>query len=210
MKRLLSSVCITVIAAFLFSSCKSKEDKVLDLVSQYMKTILYDYDSYEVNSCQIDSAYSTVFMNATVRKKAENIIKWNKELTASQWDLERAEDDIDTYAPYPYCSSYWTRQYNKAKEKKEKVEKQIIETNDKISDAKTEIVNLYNNHKVEYIGWQAVINYRCKTQGGLTHICVGLFVVNPEINKIMFCIPDCDEEQLEIINTIKDALGINE
>lgn len=210
MKRLLSSVCITVIAAFLFSSCKSKEDKVLDLVSQYMKTILYDYDSYEVNSCQIDSAYSTVFMDANVRKNAENIIKWNKKLNTSQWNLERAEDEIETYAPRPYSSSFWIRQYNKAKEKREKAEKEIIEINDKISDAKTEIVNIYNNHKVEYIGWQAAVNYRCKTQGGLTNICVGLFVVNPEINKIIFCIPDYDEEQLEIINTIKDALGISE
>lgn len=48
--------------AFLLISCESREDKIQKAVSQELKGVLYDFESYEPVKTQIDSAFFSPYI----------------------------------------------------------------------------------------------------------------------------------------------------
>ena len=76
-------------------STKTKEEKALDLIDDYMKSSLVSYDSYEPGSIKIDSAFNNPLIHPEVFKSLDVIMKTEEKLEALEWDLTSAESNYE-------------------------------------------------------------------------------------------------------------------
>lgn len=198
MKR---NLLLFLILSLFATSCKSPEDKALTLVNKYMKSVLYDYDSYEATSIQVDSAYTALGLMEQPRTFANAIAKIEPQLEQAKTSLKRAKSELSLWSNAPY--DFGREQYNQAKEEVAEYKKAIADYEKQIEDAKNGIKNYAQTFQQTYIGWLAVVRYRCNTRGGDPSFGEGLFIIDPSLKEIIFAIPDFDESEeklWEIIN----------
>ncbi len=191
------------------SSCQSKEDKAVALINQYMKTVLYDYDSYEVNQIVLDSAFTTPYMMEDAQEFAETIIKARENIASEKMKLSRNESSMAIWKPSGYYTDEYSRhKYEEARSYVEQNKNYLQKYQETLEEATQSIEEYLAMFESEYVGWFCQLNYRCKTRGGMQSIENGVFFIDPQFNEITLAIPDVNDEKLvQIVEVIEEFIS---
>lgn len=181
-----------LLVAILLVSCKNREEKIQDLVSQELKGMLYDFDSYEPIKTKVDTAFFSPCVDPGVVSRVDSIGKLLEELKDVKREYKYNYNHDAFYADTLYgCPiSDYERQF-----KQESIDKRNA-TKRKIDNIQMQLRSCAHNlyvqiskdklRKKEIIGWFVTQNYRCKTGGGLPSFGDDVFVVNPELTECVF------------------------
>lgn len=154
------------------ASCENRDEKIQNAVSQELKGVLYDFESYEPIKTKIDSAFSSPYIDPEVKALMYSMTKPMQELENAKREYKNALSSVALW-DMPYSSSY-SRQQRKDAIAKRDAAKLTIENNQ--AQLISVIKALYTRIKEDetsddkFIGWFVTQRYRCKTGGGYPSI----------------------------------------
>ena len=203
---MMKKVLFTVISLAMLVSCsvKSNEEKARDLIEPEIKSHLIKPESYEFSQLHLDSCFS----NSKTRpesllfmmKLAKIYDEYKEQLSLA----EDAESSMTIYAPtYGYQSAHDKQQQKKYRAEMERAQR-------KAAAAKEQILQLYKDNKemimainspnCEFIGWQAAIDYRAETAGGLKTMGAALYFLNKDLTEITYGLSEEEMRDLSLDN----------
>ena len=201
----MNKIPIILFTIILLASCESREDKIQKTVSQELKGVLYDYESYEPIKTKIDSAFFSPYTDSEVESLMLCIVKFSNELERAKSDYRNALSSIALW-DIPYGTAY-SRQQKKDAITQRDAEKQRIEY------IQTKLISLvknlykrvqYDNSKDdEFVGWFVTQRYKCKTNGGYPAFSEDVFVLNKDMSE---CKLHMSIEEYKVICDFVDKL----
>lgn len=90
----MNKIPIILFTIILLASCESREDKIQKTVSQELKGVLYDYESYEPIKTKIDSAFFSPYTDSEVESLMLSIVKFSNELEKAKSNYRNALSSI--------------------------------------------------------------------------------------------------------------------
>lgn len=174
--------------------CKSKEDKALELIDKEMFQTLYDYDSYQPVETKIDSAFTTYLMDDSISGIAADISVLRKLREEASEEAESAESELDIWA-----DSYYTRD-RFIKAKNEYVDAKLRELGylEREIDEMKLLFAYVLNFKSEYCGWEVTHKFRCKSKGGTSLLTTYHYIINENVDSILYYWDEEDEVNTEL------------
>lgn len=195
---------LPILLLFLLVSCQSKEEKALKLIDKQMFGALYDYDSYQVVETQIDSAYSSIYRDSTVREYAIRICSLEELVAENKKEMNSAISSMNIWSDS--YSSYGRSEYRDATKKFNKnmdEAKKYIDLWGKCEDSIKIISKCFQQ---KFIGWQASHKFRCKSKGGHSNLATYIYVFDPKIKEILYYYDTEDELEQKIVISIDAAM----
>lgn len=190
-----------MIFALIMAGCKSREEKVAEVIKQEMFKTLYDFESYEPIETKIDSAFTSIYTDTLALLYANEVSEMFNELDDAKMEYESAKSTMEIWSDS--YSSLGVYKFNEAKKK-------VNDYIEKIDNALKRTENIYESIKKRnneighsFIGWKATHKFRCKTKGGNFDLGNYLYVFDKKIETILH-IEDMDNKNnsrlIEIIN----------
>lgn len=201
MKKILLfiSIMLTLVA------CESREDKIQKAVSQELKGVLYDFESYEPVKTQIDSAFQSPYIDSEVRVLTIKIAQQIKDLTIAKIEYNSALSSMAIWDG-PYKSAFERQQIKEATSKRDKTKREMDNLQEQIRSTLKELYTKidqptdYNNN---FIGWIVKQRYKCKTGGGDPTFGDDIFVFDKDIKNCLFY---SSKEEYESISRMIDQV----
>lgn len=198
------TVLFILLSTVLFSGCKSREEKVAELIKQDMFKTLYDFESYEPIETKIDSAFTSVYTDSTIVAYAYIIRSFLDDI---EDDLEKVKEAQrtakiwrDSYSSYG--RSEYEKAYNEANEYLEKVN-----SNMNIVNAYMDSIKIASSDfTTEFCGWKATHRFRCKTKGGNFDLGDYIYIVDKDFGNIIHKEDVNDDSNRKIRNLIHEAI----
>ncbi len=168
-----------------------------------MKTILYDYESYEPNSIDVKEGCTLPIMDDEIRSLSKNIITAEENIAIERSKIEDYNSTMEFYRTMGgFYTDYMQRGYNNAKAKAEESERKIAEYEEEMNSAIEQLIPELENFEPEFGGWIADLNYRCKTRGGYPSIGSGMFIIDHKFKEILYYASYDDEYEFELMEII--------
>lgn len=198
------------ISIILLASCENRDDKIQNAVSQELKGVLYDFESYEPIKTKVDSAFSSPYIDPEVKSLMYSMVKPMQELEQAKEDYNDALSSVALW-DMPYSSNYSRQQREEAIAKRdaaklniENIQAQLIT----VIKALYTCIKEDETNKDNFIGWFVTQRYRCKTVGGYPSFGDDVFVFNKDITECIFYMP-CEEYET-LSNFVNQLLSIPE
>ena len=111
------SLIITLIAILGLCSCgKSKEEKAQEMAANYLKGVLYHFDSYEPLQTKVDSSFVALSTDREAIELTLDMLKLFQSAQEYADKIESAESSMEIWSPSGYSSAYSKGEYRRAKE----------------------------------------------------------------------------------------------
>jgi len=186
-------------------SCKSKEEKVENLIKEEMFRTLYDYASYEPIETSIDSAFTSIYRDSTIMYYGFLL---SSSVENAQNYLDRVKEAQSSMEIWRFSySSYGVSEYESAREEFNENYDKFTEEMEIIDSLQKIIVERTENFESIFCGWQAKHKFRCKTRGGNYDLANYLFVFDPDIQKIIYREDTEDQGLLKCIDLIDESIN---
>lgn len=190
MKKILLSCLILIIG---LTSCKSNEEKALDLIDKEMFKTLFDYDSYEPIETIVKEGTSSIYTDSLIRNYAIRAEVVKDLFYESKKKAEDALEYADIYSGgYSYSSNRKFNNYiNEAKQERANMDKYLEKWGAYEDSIKLHVTNF----QPQPIGWEVTHKFRCKSKGGNSLIGNYVYLVDSKFTQIMdrFDMDDSDE-----------------
>ena len=150
-----------LLPTFLLVGCKSREEKVAELIKQEMFKTLYDFESYEPVETKIDSAFTSIYTDSVIKSYAY----------IARSFLDDVQEGLDKVKDAQRTAEIWRDSYSSyGRGKYEEAYNEMREHLDEVK-SKMSIVNGYTDSirnasvgfKPEFCGWRVKLRFRCKT-----------------------------------------------
>lgn len=180
---------ISIITAGLMialSACTpSKEEKAQEMAANYLKGVLYHYDSYEPLQTIVDSSFVSLSTDKEAIELTTDMLKLFQSAQEYAKDVELAEMQMDILYPDGYSSAL-KGLYRRAKERRDENQELLDKTRERILDQFFKIKERQGSLKEgEFDGWKVYHKFKCLNGAGT----VDLFG-----EYIFFCDTDFKEE----------------
>lgn len=201
MKKLLPLYLLLIIG---FTSCKSNEEKALELINEKMFTTLYDYESYEPIETIVTESSSTIYTDSLIRTYAVKAEAARTLYNESKHELNKALEYADIYAgSYSYSSNKKFENYVKqAKQERDNMTKYI----EKWKIYEDSIKLLVADFQPQKTGWEVTHKFRCKNKGGNFTIGNYVYIMDPKFSKITDQFDMDDEAEVSLRERIDLAI----
>jgi len=194
-----------------FAACSSMEWKAETLARSYMEQVLYYPDSYEVVSTQIDSAYTSIYMDGAILEAARKLVELDKD-DFSREQLRREYNSAKSSAAIwsDNYSAYSRERYRQAREEMEELSRKLQEIEDKYDEQKSIIRRRAREVEPgQYCGW--LIYHRYRAKNGLDQMLVSdiALLADENMERVMQVFDLDENEETGIKNlrrVIDDAL----
>lgn len=201
MKKILLALLFIV----LLTGCKSREDKIAELIKQEMFKTLYDFESYEPIETKIDSAFTSIYTDSVIKSYAYIARSF---LDDAQESLDKVKDAQKTVEIWRDSYSSYGR--SKFEDAYNEMKKHLAEVNSKMY-----IVNCYAdsirsasaNFKPEFCGWRVEHRFRCKTKGGNFDLGNYLYIFDEKVTTIIYQEDPDDEYTKKVKGLIEEAIN---
>lgn len=180
---------------FIFISCiQSQEDKANAIIKAKLRKTLLLPDSYKPIETKIDSAFSPKD-DPVLYELIVDIYEGAEEIEVLERDMKSAKSSMSKYQ-----SALGRDEYNEAKEKYDDAYAKIEKIKKKGRRDSEDFINLISQEPI-FMGFRAIHNYRADNNEGNTLIGNDVFILDPELERVMF---SCTIEKYnEIQNAIK-------
>lgn len=129
------SLIITLITLIGLCSCgKSKEEKAQEMAANYLKGVLYHFDSYESLQTKVDSSFVALSTDKEAIELTLDMLKLFNSAQEYADKVERAESSMEIWSPSGYSSAYSKGEYRRAKEERDNNKQLLDKTKDRIQN----------------------------------------------------------------------------
>ena len=197
-----------------FAGCQSPEAKANKLIKEELFKVLYDFQSYEPIETIVDSAFTSIYENEHVLTMIDSIFHYlelaekgyEEMIEFIEW-AEKAKVSADVFAEYRdsfsrQMYSEFMGNYNERMERAEEWKLFADESKDKYLKFADTVQNETANFKKDFIGWQAVHKFRCRTRGGQFDIGNYLFIFDKDFKTIIRYDDTDDDEYITVRENI--------
>jgi len=193
---------ILIAIPLLLSGCQSREKKAKAIAKKAVQQILTDASSYEPMLTQVDSAFSTIYLDPEAVRAAYALNDLNSEEEAlkSEYNSEKSSAAIWSG---PYMSNFGKENLRQANEKMNEISEKLKKISDK--KAKQEQIIKDRNKNVDptkFIGWFITHRFRCANGFGTKLIQDVGFLVDENMENTLMAY-DLDEDSDEGIEKLK-------
>ena len=124
---------ITLIALIGLCSCgKSQEEKAQSMAANYLKGVLYHYDSYEPLQTKVDSSFVALSTDKEAIELTLDMLKLFQSAQGYADKVENAESSMEIWCPSGYSSAFSKGEYRRAKEERDSNQELLDKTKDRI------------------------------------------------------------------------------
>lgn len=124
---------ITLIALIGLCSCgKSQEEKAQSMAANYLKGVLYHYDSYEPLQTKVDSSFVALSTDKEAIELTLDMLKLFQSAQGYADKVENAESSMEIWSPSGYSSAFSKGEYRRAKEERDSNQELLDKTKDRI------------------------------------------------------------------------------
>lgn len=196
MKRLIILLFIVVVA---ISCIKTPEQKVDNLIGDYMKRFLFHPDTYNPSYTVMDSAFAP-YDSPDFFDCMDEIMELSDryEQVSSKMKLAKSDMSIwqDCYSAFS-CNKYQEakEEYEKYSDELEKLEKEKTSI---IAKGK-QIIEKANKLKDKFIGFKVTHCYRADNNAGQTIGEIAIFIIDKNISKILYAVKDDEYRDYQIL-----------
>lgn len=188
-------------------SCgKSNEEKAQDLAAEYLKGVLYHFDSYEPLETHVDSSFVSLANDKEAIEQTLDMIKFANSLEKTVREKELAETTMDIYEPDNYSSNYSIGKYNRAKEERDRLQNRLEKAKENIQNRFERIKARQAELKVDdFNGWKIYHKFK-SLNGAKTIDLFGEYILfcDKEFNNIEFAY---SKEEYEAISKMMEAIA---
>lgn len=127
---------LTVIAASLLilSACgPTQEEKAQSMVANYLKGVLYHFDSYEPLQTKVDSLFVSLETDEEAITLTLDMLKLFQSAQEYADKIEMAESSMEIWSPSGYSSALSKGEYRRAKEERDSNQELLDKTKDRIN-----------------------------------------------------------------------------
>ena len=129
------SLIITLVALIGLCSCgKSKEEKAQEMAANYLKGVLYHFDSYEPLQTKVDSSFVALSTDREAIELTLDMLKLFQSAQEYADKIESAESSMEIWSPSGYSSAYSKGEYRRAKEERDNNQRLLDKTKDRIQN----------------------------------------------------------------------------
>ena len=144
------SLIITLITLIGLCSCgKSKEEKAQEMAANYLKGVLYHFDSYEPLQTKVDSSFVALSTDKEAIELTLDMLKLFNYAQEYADKVERAESSMEIWSPSGYSSAYSKGEYRRAKEERDNNKQLLDKTKDRIQNQFSKIKSRQSYLKAE-------------------------------------------------------------
>ena len=190
----------------LLASCKSREEKVAELIKDNMFKTLYDFSSYEPIESKIDSAFTSVYTDSITLEHGQFIKIYLDKLNSCIEEMEDANETIKIWNN-GYYSSYAHSKIKEARKKAMESYEEAKKNNNLIELHSISIKDRAKSIERIFYGWKVTHKFRCKTKGGNPDIGNFVYVFDKEIKSIIYKEDLDNEDNLRVKDLIEEALN---
>lgn len=124
---------ITLIALIGLCSCgTSQEEKAQSMAANYLKGVLYHYDSYEPLQTKVDSSFVALSTDKEAIELTLDMLKLFQSAQGYADKVENAESSMEIWCPSGYSSAFSKGEYRRAKEERDSNQELLDKTKDRI------------------------------------------------------------------------------
>lgn len=165
MKKLLFY--LPVIGVFIFSCAPSNEERAKEMVANYLKGILYHYDSYEPITTTVDSLFVSVTTDEDAIAMTVEFFKMIRAANECAEKIQDAERSMEIWAPSGYSTSFGRMEYNQAKNEKEQQEQRFGKLQNKLNTQFSQIKKKQASLQTgEFSGWKVYQKFKSLNGAG--------------------------------------------
>lgn len=205
MKKFLILIIISA-SIGLYSCGKSSKEKAQDLAAEYLKGVLYHFDSYEPLETHVDSSFVSLANDKEAIEQTLDMIKFISSLEKIVREKEDAEITMDIYEPDNYSSAYSLGKYNRAKEERDRLQHRLEKAKENIQNRFEEIKARQAELKVgDFSGWRIYHKFK-SLNGAKTIDLFGEYILfcDKEFNSIEFAY---SKEEYDAISKMMEAIA---
>ncbi len=167
----------------MLASCSlSPETKANHLIKKAMKMSLYQADTYDPVSTQLDSAF-TPFDDPAFYDKTLKIYKLGESIEKYKREMKSAQSTMSIYDNI-YASSYGRNEYREAKMEYDELAAKKTKAENKVKQYAAELKTAMEK-KPQFIGFKATHSYRADNNAGQTMFGETVFLFDKDITQIV-------------------------
>lgn len=204
----MNRIFLVLVAVLIFVSCESREEKIQKAISQELKGVLYDFDSYEPVKTKIDSAFSSGCVDSEVVSLFSSFCKSAKELDEAKCNYNEALSAVAIW-DVSYKSAFISQQEKKSMAERDAALRKIEDIQIRLKSDLKEIyerINQFNGKDKKFVGWLVKQRYKCKTRGGYPSFGDDVFVFNGDITDCILYMSSEEYEALcSFVNQLKSV-----
>lgn len=206
----IKSIILFAVALCALSACgPSKEEKAEEMAANYLKGVLYHYDSYESLKTTVDSSFVSLSTDKDAIDLTIDMMKLFGLIQKYSDNIEMAESSMEIWSSGGCYSAYERGEYRRAQEDRDKNQQLLDKTRDRIQDQFSKIKNRQANLKDgAFDGWKVYHKFK-SLNGAATIDLFGeyIFICDEEFNeKLAYTKEDYDalSKVMSIISTSED------
>lgn len=189
-------------ATFILTGCKSKEEKVAELIKNEMFKTLPDFDSYQPIETKIDSAFHDAYNDPTILNQGYTLIDIYAKVDEATKNVKHTEELVED------CCASGDKEFNDALTKYEQAEDELNILTNKLKEENEKMKQLLSNTKPDFFGWKVTHKFRAKTIEGNSTLVNYVFYLDEPMKTVLYN-ADTDDKNWEQVNhliddTIKD------
>lgn len=203
---------VVIVGSLLFlSACSpSKEEKAQVMAANYLKGVLYHFDSYEPLQTTVDSSFVALSTDEEAIKLTLDMLKLFDSVLEYTSKIERAERSMEIWSPSGYSSTFSKGEYRRAKEERDSNQGLLDKTKERIKKQFSKIKSRQSYLETEstlkigdFDGWKVYHKFKSLNGAGT----VDLFG-----EYVFFCDEDFNEkaayskEDYDAITKIMEAI----
>ena len=161
-------VLLPILTGLLFISCSpSNEKKAKEMAANYLKGVLYHFDSYEPITTSIDSLFVSITTDEEAISMTLDFLKMFDAANECAKKIERAESSMEIWQPDGYSSAFSRGQYKRAKQEKEQQEQILEKLKEKIKNQFIQIKEIQSKLNTgEFSGWKVYQKFKSLNGAG--------------------------------------------
>lgn len=162
------SLIIIAVSLFTFTACgPSQEELAQEMAANYLKGVLYHFDSYEPLQTMVDSSFVSLSTDEEAIKLTMDMLKLFQSVQEYANKIESAESSMEIWSPSGYSSTFSKGEYRRAKEERDNNQALLDKTKDRILKQYSKIKSRQSYLEVEaplkmgdFNGWKVCHKFK--------------------------------------------------
>lgn len=205
----LNTLFIAIALSCGLTACEpSKEEKAQEMVANYLKGVLYHFDSYEPLQTKVDSSFVSLSTDKEAIDLTLDMLKLFQSVQEYEEKIKQAERSMEIWSLDGYSSAYSKGEYNRAKEERDNNQRLLDKAKKRIQNQFFKIKNRQSNLKNgNFDGWRVYHKFK-SLNGAATVDLVGeyIFFCDVELKKMSAY----SKEDYDAISKVMTAISTSE
>lgn len=212
LKRPLISI-MTMGLLIAISACsQTKEEKAQEMAANYLKGVLYHFDSYEPLQTKVDSSFVSLSTDKEAIELTMDMLKLFQSAQGYADKVERAESSMEIWSPCGYSSAFSKGEYRRAKEKRDENQELLDKTRDRILNQFSKIKERQGTlDEGKFDGWKVYHKFKSLNGAGTVDLFGEyIFLCDTDLREETAYSKDDYDAISKVMNAISSSEDISE